>query len=86
MKADRVLDARGWGCPWCCLKSMSILRALESGQILELLGTDPQTLEDLPRILEGTDNHLIGAEKESDYFRLYLRRGPAAEGGCSSGK
>ena len=39
MKADRVLDARGWGFPWCCLKAVSMLRALESGQILEVLGT-----------------------------------------------
>lgn len=86
MTPDRVLDARGWDCPWCCLKAMSMLRALESGQILEVLGTDPLILEDLPRILEGADNHLIGTEKEPDYFRLYLRRGPADKGGCSGGK
>ena len=86
MKADRVLDARGWGFPWCCLKSMSMLRALESGQILKVLCTDPLTLEDLPRILGRTDNHLIGVEMEPGYFRLYLRRGPAAEGDCNGGK
>lgn len=86
MKPNRVLDARGWGCSWCCLKAMSMLRALESGQILEVLGTDLQTLEDLPRILERTDNHLIRVEKEPDYFRLYLRRGRGAERGGSVGK
>ena len=86
MNADRMLDTRGWSCPWCCLKALSMLRALESGQILEVLGTDPLTLEDLPRILERTNNHLIGVEEEPDYFRLYLRRGPAAEVGCSGGK
>ncbi|MGB5921599.1 MAG: sulfurtransferase TusA family protein [Syntrophobacteria bacterium] len=86
MKADRVLDARGWSCTWCCLKAISILRTLESGQVLKVLGTDPLALEDLPRILERTDNQLIGVEKQPDYFRLYLRRGPAAEGGCSGGK
>ena len=86
VKANRVLDARGWGCPWCCLKAMSILRALESGQILELLGTDRLILEDLPRILERTDNQLIRVENQPDYFRLYLRRGQAAEKGGSVGK
>jgi tRNA 2-thiouridine synthesizing protein A len=86
MKADRVLDARGWSCTWCCLKAISILRTLESGQVLKVLGTDPLALEDLPRILERTDNQLIGVEKQPDYFRLYLRRGPAAEGGCGGGK
>ena len=80
MNANRVLDARGWGFEWCCLKSMSMLRALKSGQILEVLCTDPLALEDLPRILDRTDNQLIRVEKHPDYFRLYLRRGPAAEG------
>ena len=86
MKADRVLDAREWSCTWCCLKAMSVLRTLESGQVLKVLGTDPLVLEDLPRILERTDNQLIGVEKQPDYFRLYLRRGPVAKGGCSGGK
>jgi len=85
MKADRVLDARGWSCPWCCLKAMSMLRTLESGQVLKVLGTDPLVLDDLPRILERTDSQLIGVKEQPDYFRLYLRRGPAAEGGRSGG-
>lgn len=86
MTTDRVLDARGWSCPWCCLKAMSMLRALESGQILEVLVTDPLTLKDLPRILKRTDNQLIEVEKKPDCFRLYLRRGPGAEGGCGGEK
>jgi tRNA 2-thiouridine synthesizing protein A len=86
MKAKEVLDARGWGCSWCCLKAMSMLRDLESGQILEVLCTDPVTLKDLPRVLERTDNELIRVEKEPDYYRLYLYRGPAADGEFRRGK
>lgn len=76
MKADRVLDARGWSCTWCCLKAMNLLKLLKPGQVLEVLGTDPLTLEDLPRILERTGNQLIGMDKQPDCFRLYLRSGP----------
>ena len=86
MKADRVLNARGWSFPWCFLKAMSMLKNLEPGQILEVLGTDPLTLKYLPRILERTDNQLIEAEKKPDFFRLYLRRGPGVEGGCAGEK
>lgn len=76
MKADRILDARGWSCPWCCLKALSVLRRLKPGQVLDVLCTDPLTLKDLPCILEQTENHLLGVEKHPDFFRLHVLRGP----------
>jgi TusA-related sulfurtransferase len=65
---------------------MNMLRTVESGQVLMVLGTDSQALKDFPRILARTDSQLIGVEQQPDYFKLCLRRGPAAEGGRSGGK
>ena len=79
MRTDRVLDVRGCSCPWCCLKAMSILRLLRPGQILEVLGTDPLTLEDLPHILERSGDKLIGVDKQPDFFRMFLLRGRDGE-------
>lgn len=75
MRGDRVLDARGWSCAWCSLKVMSMLKLLKPGQVLEVLGTDPDTLKDLPHILEQSEDQLIGIDKQPEFFRLYLRRG-----------
>ena len=77
MTVDRVLDARGSSFPWCCLKAMSMLRKMKTGEVLEVLGTDPLTLEDLPLILQRSENELIRVDKDKNFFRLYLRRGPA---------
>jgi tRNA 2-thiouridine synthesizing protein A len=75
MRTDRILDVRGCSCPWCCLKAMSILKLLKPGQILEVLGTDPLTLKDLPHILEQRGDKLIGVDKQPGFFRMFLRRG-----------
>ena len=79
MRGDRVLDARGCSCSWCCLKALSLLKVLEPGQILEVLGTDPLTLKDLPHILEQSGDRLIEVDKQTDYFRMFLRRGRYSE-------
>ena len=71
----QVLDARGSSFPWCCLKAMSMVEKLKPGQVLEVLGTDPLTLKNLPRILANSDHELIKVDIEAGCFRLYLRRG-----------
>ena len=76
MTVDQTLDARGSSFPWCCLKAISMLRKMKPGEILEVLGTDPLTLEDFPLILQKSEDKLIKVDKDKNFFRLYLRRGP----------
>lgn len=54
---------------------MSMLTLLKPGQILEVLGTDPLTLKDLPHILAQKGDQLIGIDKQPEFFRMFLRRG-----------
>jgi TusA-related sulfurtransferase len=56
-----------------------MLKVLEPGQILEVLGTDPLTLKDLPHILEQSGDQLIEVDKQPDYFRMFLCRGRDSE-------
>jgi len=74
-KADKVLDARGWSCPWCILKAESLLRLMEPGKILEVLVTDPQIIRDLPSVLSQGNDQLIKVDQQREVYRLYLRRG-----------
>ena len=75
MMVDQVLDLRGSSFPYCCLKAMSMLRKMKPGEVLEVLGTDPLTLEDLPLVLQQSEDELIKVDKDKNFFRLYLRRG-----------
>ena len=58
---------------------MSLLKLLKPGQVLEVLGTDPLTLKDLPHILEQSGDQLIGIDKQPEFFRMFLRRGRDGE-------
>ena len=72
---DRVLDVRGWSCPWCIVKAKSWLGRMKPGQILELLGTDPETLKNFPSILRSGDDRIIEVKQYPDYHRMLIRRG-----------
>ena len=74
-KVDRVLDVRGWSCPWCILKAESLLRLMEPGKVLEVLASDPQIVKDFPSVLKQRDDPLIGVEEQKSVYRIYVRRG-----------
>ncbi|MBW2347173.1 MAG: sulfurtransferase TusA family protein [Deltaproteobacteria bacterium] len=74
-----VLDLRGWRCPWCILKAQSRLRGMKQGQILEVLLSDPDVEWHFPRILENSQDRLIGLECCKDgLYRVRILRGRSA--------
>ena len=46
---------------------------MKSGQILEILGTDPATGNDLPAFASNTGHEYIGAKDEDGFTRYYLK-------------
>jgi TusA-related sulfurtransferase len=84
-KTEKVLDVRGWSCPWCKKKKKSELNLMEPGQILEILVTDPMTLEDFPNVLDQSGHRLVKINEQPEFFQLYVRRGDAEKLGRSAG-
>jgi len=74
-KSDRVLDLRGWSCPWCILKAKSQLKQMSTGQILKVISTDPEAQVNFPLILEKSRDRVIKVEEHKEYFHLFLLRG-----------
>lgn len=74
-KSDRVLDLRGWSCPWCILKTKSLLKRMSTGQILEVLSTDPEAQINFPLVLEKSKDRVINVKQDKGYFHLFLLRG-----------
>ncbi len=71
----RTLDCRGDACPMPLLKTKKAMNDLASGQILEVLGTDPGSKNDLPSWAKRTGNIYLGEEEEAGgLFHFYLQK------------
>jgi tRNA 2-thiouridine synthesizing protein A len=72
--ADETLDARGLSCPMPLLKTKKQLAKMASGQILEVLGTDPGTKNDLPSYCKRSGDEYLGDEDDSGFFHAYIKK------------
>ncbi len=72
--ADEVLDCKGLSCPMPLLKTKKAISKLNSGQILEVLGTDPGSKNDLPGWCTKEGHEFLGSKDETDFFRFYIKK------------
>ena len=62
IRVDESLDCTGLLCPLPVYKAGLALQRLEAGQVLELVCTDPGSLEDVPALARQTGDALLGVE------------------------
>lgn len=74
VKATETLDARGLGCPMPLLKAKKVFEGLKSGEILEIVGTDPGSKNDFPSWAERTGNEYLGVVEEGEHYKFYLKK------------
>ncbi len=76
IKSDEILDVKGLSCPMPLLKTKKTLKSLKSGQILEVLGTDPGSKNDIPEFCKKGGNELIAMADDADGFtRYFIKKG-----------
>ncbi|MDM8548632.1 sulfurtransferase TusA family protein [Desulfobacterales bacterium HSG2] len=74
IKSDETLDARGLSCPMPLLKTKKAIEKLASGQVLEILGTDPGSRNDLPGWAKRMGHEYLGDTEDEGFIRFYVRR------------
>jgi len=74
VQADQTLDCKGLSCPMPILKLAKTIKGLESGKVLELLGTDPGSKTDVPAWCEKTGNEFLEQEEEDGVYKFYIRK------------
>jgi tRNA 2-thiouridine synthesizing protein A len=72
---DSTLDAKGLSCPMPLLKTKKEIGKLSSGQILEVLGTDPGSRNDLPGWCEKSGHTFLGEKEGDGFFHFYIKKG-----------
>ncbi|MFN3813266.1 MAG: sulfurtransferase TusA family protein [Aquificaceae bacterium] len=71
---DKVLDASGLNCPLPVLQTKKALGDLKSGQILEVITTDPGAKADIPAFCNRTGNELLETVEEGGKIIFYLKK------------
>jgi tRNA 2-thiouridine synthesizing protein A len=76
IKADKVLDTRGLSCPMPILKTKKELKNMNTGEILEILGTDPGSKNDFPAYASKAGDEFLGLMDVPEGFtRYFIRKG-----------
>ena len=73
MTWDNELDASGLVCPLPVLKARKRLQAMQPGQVLRMLATDPAAIIDVPHFCAESGHELLQASEEGD-TQIYLIR------------
>jgi tRNA 2-thiouridine synthesizing protein A len=73
--ADQTLDAKGLNCPLPILKTKKMIKSMTTGQVLEVLATDPGSVADMAAFANQTGNKIIGQSNEGDVYKFEIQVG-----------
>ncbi len=68
------LDARNLSCPMPIVKTAVAIKGLASGQLLEVVATDPGSTKDFAAWAATTGNQLVEQSTEGGVYRFVLRK------------
>ena len=74
MKADATLDCVGLYCPMPIANTAKKLKAMKTGQVLEVLADDEGIKEDMPAWCQATGNELLGIEEVAGQYKVYIKK------------
>jgi len=73
IRHDETVDCRGLSRPIPILKAKKAISKMKSGQILEVLSTDPGTKDDLPSFADRLGHEYIGEKDDRGFTRYYIK-------------
>ena len=71
---DQELDATGLNCPLPILRAKKSLAALNSGQVLRIVATDPGSVKDFEAFAKQTGNELLESKEEGGKFVFRMKK------------
>jgi tRNA 2-thiouridine synthesizing protein A len=72
LQVARTLDAKGLSCPMPIVKTAQNMKELVSGQLLEVLATDPGSVKDFAAWSKSTGNSIVEQSQDGSVFRFVL--------------
>ena len=72
--ADKTLDTKGLNCPLPILKVKKAIQEVPVGGTLEVLATDPGSVDDFQAFCRQTKHELVGQAEAAGTYRFVIRR------------
>lgn len=69
-----TLDAKGLNCPLPILKAKKAISGLSSGEILQVVSTDPGSVADFASFCRQTGNELMASNAAAGVFEFLIRK------------
>jgi tRNA 2-thiouridine synthesizing protein A len=70
----QTLDLKGLSCPMPIVKTAQAMRALASGDLIEVIATDPGSVPDFTAWARSTGNELVERSQDGAVYRFVLRK------------
>jgi tRNA 2-thiouridine synthesizing protein A len=71
---DSELDASGLNCPLPILRAKKAITALDAGQVLKIIATDPGSVKDFEAFCKQTVNELQSSGEENGKFVFMIKK------------
>ncbi len=72
--AAQTLDTKGLNCPIPILRAKKAIVALDAGDVLEVLATDPGAVKDFEAFSRATGHELIESSEDGGVFRFLIQK------------
>jgi tRNA 2-thiouridine synthesizing protein A len=75
LQVDLEVDARGLNCPLPILRAKKGINTLNTGQVLQIIATDPGSVKDLEAFCKQTGNQMLESSQQNGEYHFKLRKG-----------
>jgi len=77
IKPDSILDVKGLCCPMPVVKAKKAIDGMESGQIMEIVGTDAGSKGDIPAWAKRAGHEFLASSEEDggEVFHFFVKKG-----------
>lgn len=76
---DRTLDVLGFQCPIPVARARATIMMMQTSEILEMWADDPETIHDIPAMLERIGSQLLSIEIDAGEYRFMMKVGELGE-------
>ncbi len=70
----RTLDVKGLSCPLPIVKTAQAIKQMTSGELIEVLATDPGSVKDFAAWSKTTGNEIVESSADAGVFRFVLKK------------